>query len=151
MPERAELREFHLSEYHQFRYVLHSLFCSLSVVVTFAFAVFSALGGSASTEVRLLPPFVFMACAGLLARLFWLRANRPYARLSSHGLTLQDGLLFPTTLAWARVYAIEPQGAFGAVLRLSGMKHRSIELTMFEREERKEFVEAVRKWVYSSH
>lgn len=151
MPERAELREFHLSEYRRSRYTLLSVFCSLSGVLSFGYFALEIAGsrhyGLASVALLL----ACLGCCAVLARLFWLKANRPFARLSSHGLSLQDGLVLPSPIPWTRIYAIEQIGPLKAKLRMSGMRHRTVELTMFEREERRDFVEAVRKWVYTSH
>lgn len=139
MPERAELREFRLSDFYRSGYLLVSVAFGCGSVLSLTVA---ALGN------------FFMGVslvAAVLARLFWLKANRPAARLSAHGLAIDDGLLSPGALAWTGVYAIERTGKLSAELRLSGKKRLPIELSRFEREERGEFVEAVKRWISCSH
>lgn len=146
MPERAELREFRLSDFYRSGYLLlcAAFVCGCLMTLALAFQESIVPGqGYFFGGVSLL--------AALLARLFWLKADRPAARLSAHGLTLEDGLLGSASLAWTGVYAIERTGKLAAELRLSGKQHRTIELSKLEREERAEFVEAVKRWISCSH
>ena len=143
MPRHAEPREFVLSEYQRSRY---RLFAGLCV----AAAALSLLDLVADFDESFIPVAVMVTAlfAGWFA---WLKAGRPFARLTPHGLTIHDGVLLPWSASWTSVYAIEAPGDRRAELKLSGSRLRRVPLTMIEREDRQAFVEAVRTWIHTSH
>ncbi|MCX5788418.1 MAG: hypothetical protein NTX64_07960 [Elusimicrobia bacterium] len=160
MRERAELREpaaavagppsleFRLSEYQASRY----RFLALGFPAACLAALVCALG-LASLEI--VPAAACAAVGGFAAvlagRMFWLKAGRPFARTSRHGLALDEGFLFTRTIPWREIYAIEEFDTHGARLKLSGLRTKPLALTMLEREHRHAFIESVRRWIYTSH
>lgn len=144
MPEHAEPREFGLSEYQRSRYRIFSFLCLCAAALSLV-----DLAGSPDPVASL---SVEVLGASVVAGWFtWIKSGRPFARLSQRGLTLYDGVLLPWSASWTTVYAIEASGDRIVQLRLAGSRLRRVPLTMFEREDRRDFVEAVRKWIYTSH
>lgn len=143
MPRHAEPREFGLSEYQRSRYRLFAAFCVVAAALSLLETADSLVESVVTVAL-----FVLSSFAGWFA---WLKAGRPFARLTPHGLTLHDGVLLPWSSSWTSVYAIETPGDRRAELRLAGARSRRVPLTMIEREDRQAFVEAVRKWIYTSH
>ena len=146
---RPESREFPLSEYQRSGYKAFALLCACCVALASTLAMAVTLGAQPIE-------FSYATAAFVLAVAFsgWcslVKAGKPFARLTPHGLTLQDGALLPWSSPWTSIYAIESPGRHRADLRLAGMRARRVALTMLEREDRREFVEAVRKWIYSAH
>lgn len=149
MPVPAEPREFRLSDYQRFRYKSFALLCAFGVALTSILLLSDYLGAQPVEFSYGLAAFIVgLGLAGWSALL---KADRPFARLSRHGLTLHDGLLNAWSSPWTGIYAVEAPGRWRADLRLAGQRLRRVPLTMFEREDRQAFVEAVRKWIYSSH
>jgi len=160
MPEHAEFRaarprfadaqprEFPLSEFESSRCRLLSVIVP-SVCVASLFALL-ATAGSPHLFLALGLSIVAGASSVVAARLWWVKASRPFARLSGRGLSLEDGMLF-RTIPWNEIYAIEARDGFTARLKLSRMRSMTLDLTVLEREERPAFVESVRQWIFSSH
>ena len=150
MPYRAKPGEFYLSEYQASRCRFLSLACVPAYLAAFLFDLALGDGGVPFGWLSCLSAFQGVA-AFLVGHTLWLRAGRPFARLSRNGLTLHDGLLRPWSASWAGVRALEAPDRHHADLSLAGRHSRHVPLIMFEPEDRRVFVEAVQKWIRLSH